>query len=177
MHMRVHPFACLALLLLVLAGCGSDSSLGSSTRQVDDVDISASQIRIGEATGTDIFFETETDFSGKPANVDIVVRISPGLEFVDRSSFIYDNTEDDHDARGPNFVSLCDNGTTFLVFNLATEDLDEHSLNGGTQYGMHLSVAGKERTNHATVSATAGSDQEFSCNDFPVEESDQVEVR
>lgn len=166
----------IGLLVLWLCSCGgSDGSLSGSYR-VNDVNILANDIEIGESVRVEVFFETKTEFDGSPDGIDVVVRISPSLRFIPGSARIYDDTTDETDSRDPDGIVECPDGATFLIFNFEDDDLEDRSIAGAADFGLRFEAEGIRRNTGAVVSAAAAENQEFSCSDFASEEQEVVEV-
>lgn len=174
--MRLSIITGMSIALMSLLSCGGDGSISGSYKATD-VHIIADDIEIGEAVRVDVYFETKTDFVGRPDDVELVVQIGSALRYQPGSSEIYDGNTDDTDDRSPDDVVRCADGRTFLLYRFDDDDLEDRSIFGSTGFGLRIHVVGENRTSVARIEAAAGEEQEFSCrDDFNSESSDSVEV-
>lgn len=168
--------ALFAFFAFAICGCGSDDGLFGDYR-VTDLRLIADDIEIGEDARADISFETRAEADGRPDGLELVVRLSPSLEYLDGSSEIYDDSFDDTDSLDPDSVIDCESGETFVVFRLSSSDLRDRSISGLTDFALKINVVGRLANGAARVEAAADESQDFACGeDFDSEENDSIEV-
>ena len=172
-------FRKLILITIVLCAIGCGTSLDFNGRyEVQNVNILADDINVGESVRTEVFFETKTETDGTPDGVQVVVKVSSALQYLPGTSRIYDDSTDESDLRSPDEVVTCDNGSVFLFYNFLDSELEDRSISGISNFGLKFEVSGKSKTSAAVISAAAGEDQDFSCSeDFDEEASESVEVK
>lgn len=166
------------ILIVSLLSCGgsSDSSL-SGTYSVEDVNILADNIEVGEEVRVEVFFETKTEGDGTPDGVDVVIRVPSELDLVLGSSELYDNSTGDSDRFTPHNIVNCPTGETYIVYNFSDFDLDDHELGGFGKFGLKFQVRGRTPTPQTLVGAVAGSNERFNCGDFlDAEQNEAVEI-
>ena len=167
----------IAVFSIISCG-GSDSNSDlSGTYSVDDVNILANDINIGEQVRVEVFFETETEVDGTPDGVDLVVRIPAELSFVSNTSELYDNSTNNSDPFTPNNIVDCPTGETYLIYNFSDFDLFQHELTTLGKFGLKFHVRGKISTPETLVGASAGTNQGFICGQFfAAEQNEAIEV-
>lgn len=160
--------------LLSCGGGGSDNLQGSYG--VNDVNILAKNIDVGEDVRVEVFFETKTEFDGTPDGVDLIVRVPADLEYVPGTSFIYDNSTDNTDARTPDNVEVCDDGSQLITYNFIDAELFERELGIG-KFGLRFEARGARSSTTATVGARADGVFIPSCDEvFTAEEDETISV-
>jgi hypothetical protein len=169
----------LTLITAVLGIIGCGTSLDFNGRyEVQNVNILADDISVGESVRTEVFFETKTEADGTPDGVQVVVKVSSALQYLPGTSRIYDDSTDESDLRSPDDVVTCGDGSAFLFYNFLDSELEDRSLSGISNFGLKFEVSGRVKTPAAVISAAAAEDQDFSCtSDFDEEESESVEVK
>lgn len=167
------------ILLLSTFGvcsCGSDDGIFGDYR-VDDIRLIANDIEIGEDARADIFFETRVEADGRPDGLELVIRLSPSLDYLDGSAEIYDDSLSDSDDLDPDSVIRCESGETYIVFRLSGSDLRDRSVSSVSDFALRINVVGKSANSAARIEAAADESQDFACGaEFDSEESDSIEV-
>ncbi len=165
-------------LLLFLGSCGGSSSLSLNGKyEVQDVNLLADDIDVGEDVRVEVFFETKTEFDGNPDGVEVVVRLPVQLQYLTGSSEIYDGTTRETDGRTPDNVISCPDGSSFIVYQFSDSDLEDRGLGSRSDYGFRFNVVGVSKVAAAFVRASAGESVEYSCGEpFSFEEEEAVEV-
>jgi hypothetical protein len=167
--------AVVSLALSVLAACGGGDNLFGEY-QVNDIDVIAKEIEIGETVRVEVFFESKTGAGGQVDEVDVVVFLPRFVEYVEGSSAIYDDTTDDRDDREPDSVVECEEGGTYLVYNFDDDELEDTRLSG-REWGFRFEARGTELSSSAEFEAAADENQFFSCGDsFPGEKNEVISV-
>lgn len=172
----------LILLVSFIFACGGGDGVdfGSSGRnEVSDVDIRAKSIEVGETVRADIYFDVETEVGGEPdQDVELIIMLEDGLDFVEESSRIYDDGFSRSRARTPDKVDRCDGGEVYIFYKLDKNELQFAGVdqNGGTQ-GVRIEVLGT-KSGMPAIRASVGSRESYECGDtaFSGEESEEVNV-
>ena len=165
---------CLGFFLIVLVGCGG--GVGGS-REVTEVRIDGEEVPIGAAVRADVYFETEAQFDGDPKDIEVVAEVSPALNYVPRSSHIYDGSTDDQALRDPDDVVRCPDGRTFLVFRLTTADMEGRELRSRGGYALGFEIRAGLVRDVGRVDANGADSVEFSCfSNFDSEQADSVKI-
>jgi hypothetical protein len=177
--MKIYRFN-LAICLFMLLGCGGGGGLGSSGKnEVVDVNFRAKDINVGEQVRVDIYFDVRSDGEGNPEdNVEMVVLVERGLEFLDGSSRIYDEDFSRTRERTPDRIENCSTGETYLFYRLDRDELQPTLVdqNGGSQ-GIRVQLVGA-RSGTAGVKASVGTSETFQCGDtgYTGEKSEEINV-
>jgi len=161
------------MAFLVSCGGGSGSSLFGHY-SIDDVNILADNIQVGESVRAEVFFETKTESDGVPDGLDVVVRIPAELNYIRGTSQLYDGGTSDSDSYTPNDIVNCETGETYLVYNFADFDLFEHEVGGFGKFGFKFEVRGVSSTPETFIAASAGSNEEFHCGEAFVSEGNEA---
>ncbi len=117
------------LCSLWLSSCGGDSESIQAAR-VEDVRVDPAKVHLGEPITVTVTFDGAelTSFSGDDSDTenlhtDVVVVLPGGVDFITDSSEYDEGLNDDYDARGPNSVTLCDDGSRALKYEFAPGEL------------------------------------------------------
>ena len=131
---------CYVLTLIVAAGFGATgcgTSLDFDGRyEVQNVNILADDVSVGESVRTEVFFETRVEADGDADGIEVVVKVSPALDYVPGTSRIYDDSTDESDLRSPDDVIRCADGSTFLFYDFMDSDLEDRSISGLSNFGF-----------------------------------------
>jgi len=161
------------LTTCIFLGCGSEDDDLFGEYEVTDVDVIAKNIAVGEEVRVDIFFDTKTDLLDDPDDVEVVVSLPAALTFVEGSSEIFDNSEDERDDRDPDEVVECENGESFVLYHFGDSELDDRTLFDGG-YGVRFEVVGATSAQVAEIEAAAEDNQDFGCNSSFAGEQNEV---
>lgn len=167
-------FAVFALSLFACGGGGSDLS---GKYSVNDVNILANDIEVGERVRVEVFFETKVEVDGFPDGVQVVVRVPAELRYVPGSSAIYDGSTRNTDARTPDDVVNCATGETFLLYDFDDSELFDRAISGSNNFGLRFEAEGVTPVAVTRVGASAGEREDFACGEnFRAEQDEAVEV-
>lgn len=185
--MKNFRFVSLVILLATLVCCGLVCCGGSSSLsgkyEVNDVHVLAKDINVGESTRTEVFFQTRTEFDGTPNAVDVVVKMSPSLVFIEGTSRIYDSSTDNSDPREPDRVIHCTGGGEILIYRFQDYELRDRPISGDDEFGLKYEMLGVSKDPVAIVAAEAFEDasstlSNFTCDtSFNAEEDETITVR
>jgi hypothetical protein len=165
----------LFLLSASLTACGGSDTLFGEY-QVNDIDVIAKEIEVGEEVRVEVFFETKRGAGNNVDEVDVVIFLPAAVEFVEGSSSIYDDTTDDRDARSPDSVVECEGGGSYVVYNFDDDELEDTRLSVG-EWGLRFEARGVSTSESVEFEAAADENQFFSCMDsFPGEENEVIRV-
>ena len=172
----IASFVLMTTLFLVACGGSSGRDL-MGKYSVNDVNILADNIEVGETVRLEVFFETKIEDDGFPDGLELIVRIPPELAYVVGTSRIYDGSTDVSDAFTPNFSETCPTGETYLSYFFQDIDLFDRELDQFGQFGIRLELVGRTPVSSTLVGATAGEREGYRCGEeFAAEENEAVEV-
>jgi hypothetical protein len=168
--------------LFSLFGCGSggggaDAGV-SGTYRVTNVAASDRQIPVGSEADVDVYFSTKTNF-GVPMNVQVVLRLPASLNYFEASARVYaGSTLESSRRRDPNDIALCENGETYIFFNLTASDLEaDGPTRTGSDQRLAVTVTAVQPESGAALEALAGASTSYSCsNTFEVQENEIADV-
>lgn len=144
---------------------------------MNDVNILANDIQVGETVRVEVFFETKIEDDGTPDGVELVVRIPAELSYVSGTSQIYDGSTDDSDTYTPDFTEKCPSGETFLSYLFQDSDLFEREVGQFGEFGLRFEVVGVTPVDATFVGAIAGDRENYLCGGtFPPEQNEAVQV-
>lgn len=178
-HMKYILSTILTLVVLLLVGCGSGSDSGlNGSYEVDDVNILANDITVGESTRVEVFFETKTEVDGLPNGLDVVVRVPPEIAYLPNSSRLYDRTTSESDRYDPSDAVFCPGGEAYLIYYFTDADLFDRELSHSGQFGLKFEVRGLTPIGSAPIQAAAsGQGVPFECGkSFGFEQDESVQV-
>ena len=166
-----------ALLLLFVCilsfiSCGDDDDIWSDgSRDVKSIKINAVKANIGDIIAVDTYFQTKIEF-GYPEDLELVIRISPELRYMNGSSKLY--IEGDGHRRSPDYIMNCQDGTTYLWYSLDNDD-DLKYYSGSKDFNMRFDIITDAYSRMAKIEASAGKHVNYSCDDeFMYQEEDGV---
>ena len=173
-------------LLLSLASCIAITACSGSSDEddnlvgeytVEDVNILANDVEVGESVRVEVFFESKIEDDGSPDGLDVVIRIPPELQYVTGSSDIYDGSTDASDQYTPTVIESCPTGETFLSYQFSDLDLFDREISTFGKFGLRLQVRGVTPIQATLIGASAARVQEYFCGEFfDAEKNEAVQV-
>lgn len=167
-----------SVVYLLAVGCtDSTNTDGSGVTQVVSIESDQDQIAVGEESVFYIDFdfdENEVYFEGGAVN--LVVRLPAALSYLMYSAEVNEYGSADNSVDP--YIVRCGNGSSYLVFSLDDNDLDEAYSPNDAEAQLKMTLVGRRPGYQVMVQATADDGLvQFGCEEeFVADESEAVIV-